>query len=304
MWKRLMLSLMLVASTATVMVEFAEAKRIGGGRSLGMQRSTTPPARQATPPSAAPQQATPAARPATAQAQPPAQSGWRRFAGPLAGLAAGIGLAALLSHFGIGGEFAGIILAVLAAVVVFALIRRFMGGSRQPQPAYAGAGNRNSANTFERSQYGAEAQPARFETFQQQGGSAAEPAADNRFPAGFDAEGFARQAKVNFIRLQAANDNCNLEDIREFTSPEMFAEIKLAIDERGCSVQKTDVVVLNAEVLEVTEENRRYIASVRYHGMVREESGAAPEAFDEIWHLSKPVEGNGGWVLSGIQQAA
>ena len=121
MWKRLMLSLMLVASTATVMVEFAEAKRIGGGRSLGMQRSTTPPARQATPPSAAPQQATPAARPATAQAQPPAQSGWRRFAGPLAGLAAGIGLAALLSHFGIGGEFAGIILAVLAAVVVFAV---------------------------------------------------------------------------------------------------------------------------------------------------------------------------------------
>ncbi|MFA9440946.1 Tim44 domain-containing protein [Uliginosibacterium sp. sgz301328] len=300
MWKRLMLSLMLVAGSATVMVDFAEARRIGGGRSFGMQRSTTPPARQATPPSAAPQQATPAARPATAQAQPPAQSGWRRFAGPLAGLAAGIGLAALLSHFGIGAEFAGIILAVLAAVVVFALIRRLMGGSRQAQPAYAGAGSRNSANAFERSQYGAEAQPARFETFQQQGGASV----DDRFPAGFDAEGFARQAKVNFIRLQAANDNCNLEDIREFTSPEMFAEIKLAIDERGCTVQKTDVVVLNAEVLEVAEENRRYIASVRYHGMVREESGASPEAFDEIWHLTKPVEGNGGWVLSGIQQAA
>ncbi|MFT4173797.1 MAG: TIM44-like domain-containing protein [Rhodocyclaceae bacterium] len=296
----------MIASTATVLVDTAEARRIGGGRSTGIQRSITPPARQATPPSVAPnQQAGRPANAAAAQQAAPQQSGWRRFAGPLAGIAAGLGLAALLSHLGIGAEFAGILLAVLAAVVVIALLRRFMGGNaqtRRPQPAYAGQTGPHVANgQFDRNQYGAEAQPARFESLQGESASAAEV---SRFPSGFDAEGFARQAKVNFIRLQAANDNCNLEDIREFTSPEMFAEIKLAIDERGCSVQKTDVVVLNAEVLEVVEEGRRYVASVRYHGMVREEAAGNPEAFDEVWHLTKPVDGNGGWVLSGIQQAA
>jgi predicted lipid-binding transport protein (Tim44 family) len=307
MWKRWMLAVLMIASTATVLVDTAEARRLGGGRSTGIQRSITPPARQATPPSVAPaqQQAGRPANASAAQQAAPQQSGWRRFAGPLAGIAAGIGLAALLSHFGIGAEFAGILLAVLAAVVVIALLRRLLGGStqsRRAEPAYAGQGaTRVSNGQFDRSQYGAEAQPARFETLQAEQGSGAEV---SRFPAGFDAEGFARQAKVNFIRLQAANDNCNLEDIREFTSPEMFAEIKLAIDERGCSIQKTDVVVLNAEVLEVVEEGRRYVASVRYHGMVREEAAANPEAFDEVWHLTKPVDGHGGWVLAGIQQQA
>ena len=118
----------------------------------------------------------------------------------------------------------------------------------------------------------------------------------------FDVEVFERQAKLNFIRLQAANDACNLADIREFTSPEIFAEIKLEIDERGGAKQRTDVVLLNAEVVEVVEENAQYIASVHYSGSLREAEGTAPQAFDELWHLTKPVDGNRGWILAGIQQ--
>lgn len=82
----------------------------------------------------------------------------------------------------------------------------------------------------------------------------------------------------------------------------MFAEIKLEIEERGGGTQQTDVVTLNAELLDVSEELGQYIASVRFHGAIRETENAAPEAFDEAWHLTKPVAGDRGWVIAGIQQ--
>jgi predicted lipid-binding transport protein (Tim44 family) len=139
----------------------------------------------------------------------------------------------------------------------------------------------------------------------QAGGVAAPAAAATaaiNVPAGFDTEGFVRIAKLNFIRLQAANDAKNLDDMREFTSPELFAEIKLQMDERGNAPQQTDVVMLNAELLEVITEGNRHIASVRFSGLIREEAGAAPAQFEEVWHLIKPVEGDKGWTIAGIQQ--
>jgi predicted lipid-binding transport protein (Tim44 family) len=127
-------------------------------------------------------------------------------------------------------------------------------------------------------------------------------AAKPRIPADFDVVGFVRNAKVNFIRLQAANDAGNLEDIRQFTTPEMFAELKMDLSERGAAKQQTDVVNVDGDVLEVAEENGQYVVSVRFTGQIRED-GSTPEAFDEIWHLTKPLQGAGGWILSGIQQS-
>ena len=121
-------------------------------------------------------------------------------------------------------------------------------------------------------------------------------------PADFDSDGFLRIAKLNFIRLQAANDAGNLEDIREFVSPELFAEIRMQFEERAKAPQQTDVVTLNAQLLEVVTEGTRHIASVRFSGMIREEAGAAAAPFDEVWNLSKAVEGGKGWVVAGIQQ--
>jgi predicted lipid-binding transport protein (Tim44 family) len=60
------------------------------------------------------------------------------------------------------------------------------------------------------------------------------------------------------------------------------------------------VVRLEAEVLEVVEEANRYIASVHFQGLIREDRQDS-EAFSEVWHLVKPTEG-GGWVIAGIQQ--
>lgn len=306
MIKKFLLSVAMVSAVVGMSIEVAEARRMGGGRSTGMQRQVTPMQRSA-PPAATPNQAaTPAPAAAGARAGAPAAaaqqaSGWRRFAGPLAGLAAGLGIAALLSHLGIGGEMAGILMLVLGAIVVFALLRRFMGGAARaqqaPQPAYAGAGHAApmAREAHEQAAYGGAAPAA---------AAASAPAEAGNFPAGFDVTAFERQAKLNFIRLQAANDAGDLADIRDFTSPEIFAEIKLGLDERGGKPQKTDVIVLNAEVLEVVEERGQYIASVRYHGTLREEANDGPAPFDEIWHLVKPVDGNRGWTLAGIQQVA
>lgn len=259
----------------------AEARRMGGSKSFGMQRSAPAPAKQA---------ATPAATPQPAAAQPAA--GGSRWLGPVAGLAAGLGLAALFSHLGLGEELASfvmILLLVAAAVFVFRLLTRKRAPESQPlQYAGAGTGTDNAARRCEA--------PAA-------GGGAALPSVAGNIPAGFDVDGFLRQAKLNFVRLQAAHDAGNVEDIRNFTTPEVFAEIRLQIDERGGAAQQTDVVTLEAELLEVAEEFRQYIASVRFHGSIRESAGAAAEAFDEIWHLTKPVAGSGGWVIAGIQQA-
>ncbi|MDD2663283.1 MAG: Tim44-like domain-containing protein [Dechloromonas sp.] len=275
----------------TLSVGDAEAaKRLGGGGSTGMQRQSVAPSKNTQ--QAAPAQQQTAAPAAAPQAQPK-----RSWMGPLAGLAAGLGLAALASHFGFGEELANFMMMALLAMVVIGVIGFFMRKKAAAQGhgmQYAGAG----AGYGGAPQVG-DSLPA--------GGSAAAAApvaaaAAGSIPAGFDVEGFVRNAKVNFIRLQAANDAGNLDDIREFTSPEMFAEIKLAMGERAGAQQETDVVRLDAEVIDVSEEAGRYIVSVRFSGLIREDKAAPAEAFDEIWHMSKPADGSRGWVLAGIQQ--
>ncbi|MCP2936767.1 Tim44-like domain-containing protein, partial [Salmonella enterica subsp. enterica serovar Typhimurium] len=87
---------------------------------------------------------------------------------------------------------------------------------------------------------------------------------------------FLRQAKLNFVRLQAANDKGDVEDIRQFTSPEVFAEIRMQLQERGGETQHIDIVQLDAALLDLVTENDQYIASVRFSGLLREEVTAAP----------------------------
>ncbi len=260
----------------------AEAARLGGGKSFGMQRSVYKPAptRQATQPAPAPAGTTAAAPK-------------RNWMGPIAGLAAGLGIAALLSHFGLGEGMANILtiaLLVMAAVFIFRLLMRCSTPATADNSLrYAGAGESNVQVPPQ-----AVSQPASSSSTTEPDGAT--------IPAGFDVEGFLRVAKLNFIRLQAANDAKNVEDIREFVSPELFAEIKMQMDERSEASQQTDVVTLNAELLEVVTEGERHIATVRFNGMIREVAGAAAESFDEAWVLTKAKDGNKGWTVSGIQQ--
>lgn len=286
----------------------AEAKRLGGGQSSGMQRQNTTD--KAATPGPSQSAATPTA-PAGAAATPPKRS----WMGPLAGLAAGLGLAALASHFGFGEGLANMLMIGLLVMVVVGVIAFFMRKrAAPPQAALAGAGgmgnmgNMGNVGGMGGADYAAQKAYDVSMPAPQAGGSligsglATGASAQPHIPADFDVAGFVRNAKAQFLRLQAANDSANLDDLREFTTPEMFAELSLQISERMGAAQRTDVLHVDAEVLQVEQEPTRYVVSVRFTGSIREDRNAPAENFDEIWHLTKPRSGNSGWMLAGIQQ--
>jgi predicted lipid-binding transport protein (Tim44 family) len=334
-----------VALVTTLMPSPSEAKRFGGGKSQGMQRSMpdrstpqTPPAQPASPQPASPTPGVPATAGATAAAAAPAAAAAKRsWMGPLAGLAAGLGLVALFSALGLGEGLANFMMIALLALAAFFVIRfllRRFGGTAQRDPlatasASAGAGQpswtpdarhaeplaepvatpRLQSGSGEVSVTGAPLAPIG-------GGNVARPvsAVDDvaataammpaklELPEGFDLQAFERIAKMIFIRLQAANDAADLDDLRQFTTPEMFAASRLELQERGPSAQQTDVERVEAEVLDFSKDAGRQIVSVRFHGLVREEKDAPATAFDEIWHLVKPDDDSRPWAIAGIQQ--
>ena len=309
-----MLAVVFTFGLSTVAMDAEAAKRMGSGKSMGTQRQAT--ADKA--PGAPAQSAAATSAGAGAAAAAPKRS----WMGPLAGLAAGLGLAALASHLGFGDELASMLMfGLLAAAVMVAIgffMRKRAASQRQAaqgaggmEYAHAHAGNRAGAETRVESSAPAYkvAMPAGNSNAGGLGigsgvglGIGAGAVSATRIPADFDTAGFERNAKVNFIRLQAANDAGNLDDIRQFTTPEMFAELKMELAERAVATQKTDVVSINAEVIEVDEDADRYVVSVRFTGVMRDDSGEPDESFNEVWHLMKMRQGNAGWVLSGIQQ--
>ena len=300
-----LLALAAFATVALVHADFADAARMGGGRSFGMQRSITPPAARTTPPAAqnfngpaanpvmpAKPGATAAAPAAAAGAAKAAPSGMSRWLGPIAGLAAGLGLAALFSHLGLSAELGSLLLIGLLAVGAIMLFRAFAArGARNagPQYAAAGAGSRPPL------------EPAREPGFGTHWG-ASEAATANRFPPGFDPAPFVEQAKQQFRRLQAAYDRGDRALLADVTTPAMHEEIVRELATRGAH-QPTEVAMLDAEALEVVREGDQYVASVRFHGELREDGAGDPHPFEELWHLVKPVDGSSGWLLAGIQQA-
>jgi predicted lipid-binding transport protein (Tim44 family) len=267
--KQLLIALCAVLIGAVMFTADAEAKRLGGGRSVGTQRSVTPPPSQQHSPQAAPapQQ----------QAQP--QSGLSRWLPMLGGLALGGLLGSLFGGSGFGGILLLAVLVMATVMVVKAFMRR--GEARSEPVQFAGMA-RESVRM-----------PATETT---PGGGIP---AKQSIPAGFDVAGFTRGAKLNFIKLQAANDAGKLDEIREFTTQEMFDELSR---DAAASGQHTDVVSLDADLLEVVTEGEKYWASVRFSGAVREAPGAPAENFQEVWNLVKPTSGSSGWLLAGIQQ--
>jgi predicted lipid-binding transport protein (Tim44 family) len=272
MRKWLLLTAVLTLGGTLVATE-ADAGRLGGGRSMGAQRSVTaPPARPA-------QQQTQQAAPAQkgAQQAAPAQSG-NRWLPILVGLALGGMLGYLFGGNGLMGILLIAGLAILAVMVVRALMARRRQQEVMQPVQYAGM--RESVNV-----------PL---------DTAPMAATPTAIPAGFDASGFLRAAKMNFLKLQQANDAGRLDEIREFTTDELYEELRK--DFGRSAGQATDIASLDADLLEFATEGSRHWASVRFSGTVREAPRAEPEAFTEVWNLVKPADGSTGWLLAGIQQ--
>ena len=208
--KRFLMLLMIALTCMSLFSTVAEARRFGGGSSFGKQR--TMPTQQA--------QKAPAAAPTPAAPAP----GGNRWLGPLAGLAIGAGLGAMFAGGGLGGAMGPILLALIAAAMVIFLISRFRR-SQQPTMQYAGVDAPYSTPEPLQPIYA---------------GSAAPASVTGNIPPDFPVESFLRNAKTSFIRLQAANDRKDLDDVRDYTTPEMFAEISMQMQERGDVAQKTD----------------------------------------------------------------
>lgn len=279
----------------------ADAGRLGGGKSFGKQSSTYNQ-RQALPPSKPAQDASKAA-PAPAGTPAPQPAGNRWF-GPLAGIAAGLGIGMLLSHFGLGGAFADglgsmivIGLLLFAGVFIWRMLRRSTAppdAMRPMEPAYAPSAPPLASSSGAGVSVLGTPLP----------GAAPVPAntgAPWGVPADFDVAGFIRIAKVQFLRMQAAWNEKNLADIREFTTPEVFAEIRMQLDEEKGAVNKSEVINLDATLLGIETGPTEYLASVRFSGSMRENQAEAVP-FEEVWNLGKPVDGRSGWLLAGLQQ--
>jgi predicted lipid-binding transport protein (Tim44 family) len=261
----------------------ADARRLGGGSSIGKQRPSI--TQQQAAPKAPAQQPQPAA--AGAPAQP---SGASKWLGPLAGLALGAGLASLFLHNGLAGGLAGLLMIMALIAAAFYVVRMLRAKTESPPIQYAGAG-------------ATVAQPQIFTEF---GGGGPAPhsvaATASQWPAGFDADQFVRNAKLNFVDMQAAHDRKDVSALHDRLTPDLYKEIEADMQAAGNAAQTTEVVTLNAEVLDVLTEADLYVVSVRFSGLIREAAHQEPQEFSEIWHLEKPVSGRSGWLVAGIQQ--
>ncbi|QJD99596.1 Tim44 domain-containing protein [Massilia forsythiae] len=310
-----LLATSMIALTMFSTVAEAFARPVGGGRSIGRQsqavRQMRTPAPAPTPSYQQQQRQAPQPAPVPARAPAPQRSGmWK---GILGGALLGLGLGALFSHLGIGGAMASalstILMLVLLALAVMFIVRMFRRKSapasgafnRDPLPAGAAPGFGSAQpDTAPPSAYqGGYMQPTSNVSLDKGGQRAHQQWG---VPADFDAESFLRHAKASFIRMQAAWDRSDLADLREFTSPEVYAELSLQIQERGGNPDFTEVVSIDAQLLGIETTERDYLASVQFNGMIRNAQNAPAEPFVEVWNLSKPLQGQGGWVLAGIQQ--
>ena len=264
-------------------VEAEAAKRLGGGKSMGAQRSMTQ--QQATPKAPAQQQQ--AGAPAQQPAAAPAQTG-NKWLGPLAGLAMGAGLMALFMNNGISGALSGLLLAAAIAAIAMLAFRAWRSRAAQAPMQYAGHQNAVAPEPIAR------------------GGGSAAPhavaATAGRGPADFNATEFIRHARLNFVHLQEAHDARDSAALADFLAADLLAEVQAQWQSEGAAQGKTDVVTLESEVLEVVSEGLLHVASVRFSGLIREDGASEPQPFAEIWHLEKPMRGSTGWLVSGIQQ--
>jgi predicted lipid-binding transport protein (Tim44 family) len=288
----------------------AGARPLGGGRSIGRQSPTV--ARQAPAPAPAPAPAV-APKPGMAGATAPAAATppvappkpgipWK---GIIGGALLGVGLAGLFSHFGMGAGIASamgsiIMLALLALAVMF-IIRMFRKPAEPATVPYTGFRDLNAVPAGGTPEIGSRLEPHSYQPVAVPAAPAA-PVLPWGVPADFDTAGFLRQAKTSFIRMQAAWDKADVNDLREFTTPEVYAELKMQIQERGANADFTDVVSIDGELLGIETIGQEYLASVKFTGMIKSAPNAPAEPFAEVWNMAKPLDGSKGWLLAGIQQ--
>lgn len=293
----------LCAALVLCLAPLADAKRIGGGRSFGsspsMQRSFTPTPQQA-PQMNRQQPGTTQQTPGMAQQTQPRRS--FGMGGFLGGMLAGGLLGSLLFGGGFGG-MPGIMDMLLLALVAYGIFKFISMRRRASQPQSAAAGF-GAHSTYDAQPSGSHGQGWDSLRATPAGGAAPATPSGPIVPAGFDVEDFVRGAKMAFTRLQTSWDRRDLADIAMFTTPAVLAEIKAQV-EADPVPSKTELLLVNANLLSVTDEDGQQIATVFFDVLLREDPKQdAPTNVREVWHFVRPAKPDSKemWRLDGIQQ--
>ena len=295
------------------------ARRFGGGMSFGrsaptLQQKAAPTApnhlnqQKAAPQQQQRQQATPN------QAQRPQPQAASPMRGMLMGLAAALGITALAHALGLGDAFASFVMMALVAIVAFYAIRFLMGFLLGRRMASAATGSRTGRMAehqrveepvFQRSAQSTQSQYQQTATQPMSGSFLDElnnPQSQFKVdvPADFDVAAFLKVAEANFVKMQHAWDTGDLSVLSDFTSDEVFRTVSHQLHDRGQQDYQTEIVTLKSDFRGIVRDGDEYLAGVHFDGTLNV-SGEA-ERVDETWILSKPVQGNGGWLLAGIHQ--
>lgn len=282
--RNVIITLMVTLLSLGLSVQYADAARMGGGKTSGsMSRSYAPSKSNAT------TQQTPN-RGTAAQG-----SGMSRFMGPLAGLAAGSLLGAMLFGGGFHG-FGGMDM-ILLAIAAFVAYKFFM--RRKTANAHAGASPQQQPHDAPR-----DPQPMARTAHTEN--SAASNSAGGQYagfgtPNWFDRERFLSDARTHFETLQRAWDANDLAQIQDYVTPSFYNELKEERRQQPAD-NKTEIVRLFVELGGVQEFDREAEASVLFHGVLREQ-GQEVE-FNETWHLTRDLRDGAPWYLQGIEQNA
>lgn len=295
------------------------ARRFGGGMSFGrsaptlQQKATPAPATGLSQQRATPGQQQRQQQAAPAQQTRPQQAAPSPMRGMLMGMAAALGITALAHALGFGEGFAQFIMMALMAFAAYYVIRLLLGMFLVKRSAGAAAGmphqerSQYDDNSL-RSQTHSTTQPqaqAQYGTSAMAGSVLDElnnPSSVSKvdLPADFDVEAFLRVAEANFAKMQKAWDTGNVTSLSDFTTDEVFRTVTHQLRERGAQDFQTEIVTLKSDFRGIIQDGDEYLAGVHFDGTLNV-SGEA-ERVDELWILTKPVKGGGGWLLAGIHQ--
>lgn len=272
--------------------DVAEAARLGGGRSFGSK-----PSYQRSAPATTPSPTSPQVSPGQPTQQRPVAGPTPSPMGRWGGMLGGLLMGGLIGSLFFGGGHAyggpGLFDILLIGGGLF-LLYRFLRARRMATASAAPSGSmsfdRSPAQGWGQSGFSPSVEP--------------EPpaAAPAPLPPGFDADEFLKGAKAFYTRLQASWDKRDLEDMRQFVSPEVLAEIEHQA-QADPQPGKTELLLINPSILEAREVDKQTIVSVLYDVMMRENGTEVAKQVRELWHFSRETQKpEDFWKLEGIQQ--
>jgi predicted lipid-binding transport protein (Tim44 family) len=294
----------------------AQAKRFGGGGNFGGRSSYSAPYQRSAPS----QQSQTSRQQPAAQPGQPVRQGWANRG--LMGMLGGLALGGLLGSMFMGGGFHGLnFMDILVFGGIAFLLFKMFAGRKTPAPQPAAYGRTyddkfqntgNNPSSFSNSS--SPDQPSGgfntdmlFDKNKPTSNNSANLGQDADFntaiiPTSFDRDGFLNGAKIAYTALQNAWDSRDLAEIRGLTTDKVFAEIQ---DQIRASTEEnhTDILKINAEVLEVREIGNQIEAVVLFDNILREAQTAQANQVREVWHFIKPNNpAQTKWLLDGIQQ--